>query len=117
MKKIITPALALLLIISSFGFKAINSTEIVGTYGVSDTDPSQIELVLNKDHSYTYQDFSNSSKKIEVSGEWELKNKNTILLKSDSELSFHRKWKIVNEGKTAKSRNGLCFYTISKKQG
>lgn len=115
MKKLISPAVALLLIISTFGFKATNSTELTGTYGVSDTDPSQIELVLNEDHSYTYQDFSNSAKKIEVSGEWELKNKNTILLKSDSELSFHNKWKIVDEGKTAKSRNGLCFYTLGKK--
>ena len=115
MKKLITPALALLLICSTFGFKATNLTELIGTYGVSDSDPSQIELVLNEDHSYTYQDFSNPSKKIQVSGEWELKNKNTLNLKSDSDLSFHKKWKIVDEGQTAKSRNGISFYTIRKK--
>ena len=96
MKKLITPALALLFIISSFGFKANHLNELIGTYGVSDTDPSQIELVLNEDYSYTYQDFSNPSKKIEVSGQWELRKENIVILNSDSELSFHKKWKIVS---------------------
>jgi len=114
MKKLFPSSMIILFMVCSFGFKAPNSAEFTGTYGVGDNDPSQIELVLNEDYTYTYQDFSNPKKNIKVSGEWELKSKNTVLLKSDSELSFHKKWKIVVEGKTAKSRNGLCFYTLNK---
>ena len=104
---------ALLLTLSSF----VNSTptEFTGVYGVSENDPSQIELTLNEDKTFSYKDFSNPSKKIDVNGNWELKNKHIHFINYSSVYSFHSKWKIVDHGKVAKSRKGITFYTLVKK--
>ena len=104
---------ALLFILSSF----INSTSsgFTRVYGVSENDPSAIELTLNEDKTFTYKDFSNPSKKIDVKGNWELKNKHIHLVNYNSEYSFHAKWKIVKDGMVAKSRKGMTFYSLERK--
>jgi uncharacterized protein (DUF2147 family) len=87
---------------------------IVGTYGVTENNPNKIELKLNADKTFTYKDFSNMEKQIDVTGNWELKN-NTVLLKDyQSDFSFHNKWKIKNDGQIATARKGLTFYTLMK---
>jgi len=98
--------------LSSFSWTS--EKEITGTYGVSDNDPSGIKLTLNEDHTFTYTDFSNPSKKIDVSGNWELKRNVVVLTNYTSDYSFHTNWKIEQNGEIAKSRKGLCFYTLGK---
>ena len=84
-------------------------------YLKNDESTHEIELTLNKDKTFTYQDLSNSSKQINVRGNWEVKN-NTIFLKNaESAFPFHHKWKITQKGTVAKSRKGMSFYTLHKK--
>lgn len=85
------------------------------TYGVSEDNQSQIELRLNKDFTFTYQDLSNSSMKIVVEGTYRIKDKKVLLSANNNEVKFHDKWKITNDGDAAKSRKGLAFYTLRKK--
>ena len=101
-----------LLILSSFSNK--QTIDFIGTYGVSDNDPSKIELVLNGDQTFSYQDFSNPSAPINIKGNWKRKNNQVILKDYNTELSFHSKWKIAKDGKLIKSRKGMTFYTLAK---
>jgi len=101
------------LILSSFSNK--QPIDFTGTYGVSDNDPSKIELVLNGDRTFTYQDFSNPNAQLNVKGNWEIENSQVILKDYNTELSFHSKWKIAKDGKIIKSRKGMTFYTLQKK--
>jgi hypothetical protein len=98
--------------LSSFTKNADN--QYTGTYGVSEGDHSGIRLTLNEDKTFTYTDFSNPSKKIDVSGNWEVKRNVVILTNYTSAYSFHTNWKIEQNGEVAKSRKGLCFYTLGK---
>jgi uncharacterized protein (DUF2147 family) len=103
---------AFLLVLMSLT-KAPNAN-FIGTYGVSDSNPNKIELTLNADHTFTYKDFSNAEKQIDVQGNWEAKNDVVTLTNYTSDFSFHNKWKIKMEGKVAKSRKGMTFYTLVK---
>lgn len=115
MKTIFPSTLIIGILFAISSFTKPDETGLTGTYGVSENDPAQIELILNKDHTFTYQDLSNPDKNINVSGNWSFKN-NQIILKDDrSELSFNDKWKIINDGTIAKSRKGMTFYTLRKR--
>lgn len=103
--------------LATLSFTKYPENHLAGTYGVSKEDLSQIRLTLNEDHSFTYQDFSNSSKRIAVEGNWELKGKFVVLENTDSKYSFHRKWKISKNGMIAKSRKGMTFYRLCKCDG
>ena len=97
---------------SSFIYK--DTIEYIGTYEVSESDPSQIKLTINRDHTFYYQDFSINDKKIVVKGTWTLQGKRIILHGSNSEKKYHNVWTISEDGKVAKSRKGLTFYKICK---
>lgn len=56
-----------------------NENQLVATYGVSKSDPSQIELTLNVDHTFYFQDFTLTDKKIKTHGNWELQGKKVVL--------------------------------------
>ena len=103
---------AFLFVFMSFT-KAPNA-DFIGTYGVSDSNPNKIELTLNADQTFSYKDFSNAEKQIDVQGNWELKNNVVTLKNYTSDFSFHHKWKIKMDGKVAKSRKGMTFYTLVK---
>ncbi len=115
MKEKIQTSVTLAILLSLFSFTITAKIDITGTYGVSENDSLNIELTLNSDNTFTYKDFSNSVKLIDTKGNWELKNKKVILKNFKSEYSFHTKWKISKEGKVAKSRKGITFYTLMKK--
>lgn len=115
MKNLIKVSFLVVLITVSYAFTEKSDSEFIGVYGVSADDPSQIQLVLNDDHSFTYQDFSNPDHKIDVDGKWELKNDKIILSGSDINLRFHSKWKISDDGQVAKSRMGMSFYSLVRK--
>ncbi|WP_317899776.1 hypothetical protein [Aurantibacillus circumpalustris] len=93
-----------------------HSNEFIGTYGVSSSDPSQIKLTINSDHTFYYQDFSVSDKKIIMKGNWTLKGQKVILNGNNSEKNFHHVWHFVENGQVAKSRKGLTFYRLCKKE-
>ncbi|MES2515785.1 MAG: hypothetical protein V4580_16650 [Bacteroidota bacterium] len=114
MKNLFNLSLAIV-ILATLSFTTVSEPGFIGTYGVSKDDPSHIELKLNKDHTFSYQDFSVPSKKINVVGNWELKHNYVILKTADTKVSFHHKWKFNADGSTAKSRNGLTFYTLEKR--
>ncbi len=103
------------LLSTSFAFTDNADNKIIGTYGVSENDPSQIELIINDDYSFTYQDFSNSKQKIQVYGTWKLKNNAIILHSNQADAQFHNKWRISEDGHIAKSRKGLTFYKLCRK--
>lgn len=103
---------AFLLVLMSF--TNAPNTDFIGTYGVSDSNPNKIELTLNADQTFTYKDFSNSEKQIDVQGNWEAKNDVIVLKNYTSAFSFHNKWKIKMDGKVAKSRKGMTFYRLVK---
>jgi len=108
----------ILLLASLFFFTSFTmapENELYGTYGVADADPAQIELVLNEDHTFIYQDYSNSAKKIEVSGNWDLNKGHVILKDAEADVKFHTKWKISGDNKVAKSRMGMTFYRLVRK--
>ncbi|PBQ33261.1 hypothetical protein CNR22_16255 [Sphingobacteriaceae bacterium] len=109
--KILT-VLATIILMSSFTNK--NTTEFIGTYGVTASDPAQIKLVLNSDQTFYYQDFSMQDNKISVKGTWTLKGKKVILKGSDSTKKFHSIWTFSANGQVAKSRRGLTFYSLGK---
>lgn len=115
MKSIIKFSLVLLTITICFAFASKNNDGINATFGVSAEDPSQIELKLNKDYTFFYQDFSIPSEKIEVQGTYQIEKNKIQLMSESEEVDFHDQWKIVENGEAAKSRKGLTFYTLRKK--
>jgi len=112
MNRILKTTLSLLFLATLFSFTTIDKESIVGVYGVCESDPSAIQLTLNDDQTFTYRDHSNPNKRIDVQGNWELKNKNVVLTNYTSDYSFHTKWKIDQDGKVAKSKKGLTWYTL-----
>ena len=100
---------------SSFSDKT--SGEFIGTYGVSPSDPAQIKLTINSDHTFYYQDFSVGDKKIVVEGNWSLKGGKVVLNDKDSGKKFHNVWSFVENGQVAKSRRGITFYRLCKIDG
>lgn len=103
---------AILLLASSFAAQA--GYNFVGTYGVSKTDPSQIHLTINQDHTYTYRENRGAKGTVEIRGNWEMKGKTVVLNNTSSDMHIHNKWRFKQEGKIAKSRRGLSFYTLGK---
>lgn len=95
-------------------FAENNSSTFIGTYSVSDKDPSQIKLTLNSDHTFYYQDFSNPNQKIAVEGNWTMRGKKLVLASSKGDKDFHKVWTFVENGQIAKSRKGLSFYRLCK---
>jgi hypothetical protein len=113
MKNLFKLSVFIVIISATFSFTHVPEPGFIGTYGVSKNDPSHIELTLNKDHTFSYQDFSVPGKKINVAGNWEKKGK-YVILKTDTKVSFHDKWKFSEDGSIAKSRNGMTFYALEK---
>lgn len=113
MKNNLISKIALLVMVTLLSsFVAKKELPVIGVYGVSKDDPSQIELVINSDHSFTYKDYSNPSKPINVKGNWSDKENSVVLEATDARSAFHKKWKI--SGNVAKSRKGLTFYRLCR---
>jgi len=102
--------LATVILMSSFSIK--NTQQFIGTYGVSASDPAQIKLIINPDHTFYYQDFSISDKKIVTRGNWTLKGNKVVL--EDNDIKFHNVWTFEENGEVAKSRKGLTFYRLCR---
>lgn len=95
-------------------FAPIEPEPFIGTYGVSDLDPSDIQLTIQGDHTFYYQDFSNPDRKIVRSGTWSMKGKHVVLKDKAKTKNFHHVWKFRNDGRVAQSRKGITFYRLCK---
>lgn len=115
MKTSIKLSVVLFIISVCSAFTNMKNDGLNVTYGVSENDPSQIELRLNKDYTFTYQDFSITSQKITVNGTYQIKNNKIQLISKDKVAKYHDIWNLSNDNKTAKSRKGLTFYTLQIK--
>lgn len=98
-----------------FSFQSTNrSKEFIGTYGVAENDPSNIRLQLYTSNTFDYQDHSDITNKINVSGKW-IQNGNTVRLQvTDENLTFHSKWIFKKNGAKAVARKGMTWYTLHK---
>lgn len=109
-QSILLTAIALIL----FAFTPKKQASFVGTYGVSASNPAQISLSIFANQTYYYQDFSVPNQKIISRGKW-VQTRNTLTLQDENgQKNFHRVWKFNPETKLAKSRKGLCFYSLCK---
>lgn len=97
-----------------YSFTPKETVNFIGTYGVSEQDPSQIRLTLKADNTFTYQDFSATDKKIAVNGTWQLKGNRVKLNSNTNDIRFHDTWTFVNYGNVTKSHKGLLFYRLCK---
>lgn len=114
MIKIVKNLVFLTLVWFLSSFTGTDYLKFIGTYGVSETDPSRIQLTLKADQTFYYQDFSVSSHKIVAQGSWTLKGNKVVLSDKNAGRRFHRVWTFDKEGKVARSRNGLTFYRLCK---
>lgn len=115
MKSILRLIPILLLSIFLFAFTGGKDEGIENTFGVCHTDNCPIKLNLHKDFTFTYQDLSVSDRPIKVQGHYTLKGRKVILEANDHDMRFHSKWKISEDGTTARARKGLCFYILRSK--
>jgi len=114
MKTIIKYSILLLVCTLSVAFTYKANPSCLGVYGVSEEDPSHIQLTLKEDKTFSYQDFSDAKNKIQTSGTWVQKGNKIILKSSESQLRFHHVWTLSDNGKQVKSRKGLCYYSLCK---
>ncbi len=105
---------ALFFLVLLFSFKAKDPQLFIGTYGVSNIDPSNIQLKIKADKTFYYQDFSNPAKKIMVTGTWENKANKVYLHASNASQKFHDVWEIESNQQVATARKGLCFYRLCR---
>lgn len=103
-----------ILAITCFGFSTATKG-LNATFGVSENDPSQIELKLHDNFTFSYQDLSNSTNAIYTQGKYSVKNETIFLDAVNNTVDFHSKWKLSDDGTIAKSRKGMCFYRLMKK--
>lgn len=83
-----------------------------GTYGICSCENIsenrlRVELILNEDNTFHYFDNSNTSKIIDVKGNWTLNNNSIQLKDYKSDISIHNLWKFDKNEKCLKSRKGL----------
>ena len=97
---------SLFIIIASFTIKS--NSDYSGTYG-----DSIMKLELNENHTFNYNSSFDSQNVIKEKGTWEIKKGNVYLQSNNKALPL--KWKVKNNGKTIKARNGMIFYTLQKK--
>ena len=107
-KMVLTLAVA-----ATFSFSPNPEAGIAGKYGVCACQEAPIvQLTLNEDHSFSYLDRSNPSKKVDVTGTWTLEKGRVVLGGYTSTYSFHTIWKVEDGGMTVKSRKGLAWYRL-----
>lgn len=111
-KKFFLPVFLSLTVVFGVGFSHAPGLEV--TYGVSAYDPSAITLTLHEDFTFEYQDLSDREAEVRVQGSYTLKKNQVLLEATDKEISFHKTWKISEDGVVARSRKGLTFYTLQK---
>ena len=106
-------AAAMFFLLTAFNYEE-PAPRFVGSYGVSESDPSRINLKINTDGTFEYRDFSNPAKAISTRGKWVVKHKKVLLKYPENAVRMHSAWSFDEDGMVAKSRNGLCFYRLCR---
>ena len=114
MQKIFQLVFVLMTAILLSSFTNSNTSGFIGTYGVTSVNSSKVNLTINSDNTFYFQDFSDSENKIIAQGTWTLKGKKVVLEDLNSESKFHDVWTFDETGNVAHSRKGLCFYRLCK---
>lgn len=114
MKKLLFIPLMAICLFAVMSFNSVSEKTVIGMYGVHESDPAKIQLMINADHTFTYQDYSDMSKIIIVSGRWEQQEEFVVLKDYVSTYKFHDVWKISPDGKVARSKMGMLIYTLTK---
>lgn len=114
MQTIKTTTVLFIIAVLLISFTPPNNKGLSVSYGTYGTTSAQIELILHKDFSFSYHDYSISQQSVEVSGTYILKN-NKVFLHADNNVKFRDRWKIKNEGHSIVSRQGLCYYILRQK--
>ena len=83
-----------------------------GEYGDVEQNGT-IGLLLKKDGSFLYTDYSNPENLVEVRGKFETNERVIILSGNEEHPNFHQKWKVNKEGNAIKSRKGATFYRLA----
>jgi len=114
---------AVMLLISSYAFTPVHSSEIApsvaGKYGVcalteAESKACSVELTLNTDNTFTYFDHSDEANKIDVSGKWTLQEGDVVLTDYPAGVKIHRIWKTDKDTPCLKSRKGTTFYRLCR---
>ena len=113
MKKLALLSFLVLFSFAAFAGNPSDKKDWIGTYGVSQNDPAQIELQLLEDGTFSYQDFSDTQNKLKISGNWHVEKGHLILEDEGAASTFHSKWKL--DGNAIKSRKGMTFYRLCRK--
>jgi hypothetical protein len=104
--QLVAVSLLSLLMASFNGITPTQEKGIEASYG-----DEKVQLVLEDDFSFHYKDLCNS-KKIDVSGTYEIDGNKVHLSATDKSASFHDTWKLLNNQQVAKSRKGLLFMRL-----
>ena len=113
-KPITRTPLAILAVASSLAFTPVDHEGLNATYGVPESDPSQIELSLRSDLTFTYQDLSVADAPVLVHGTYAISRNKVRLQATDTDVRFHDTWTVRENGMKATSRKGLAFYTLRR---
>lgn len=98
--------------LSPSAFAAEKTDPMVGTFGRIGS--TQIQLTINDDFTFSYQDYSSNENNGSIDGTWAFRRGKVVLTATCTEKKFHQVWKITNRGQTAKSRKGLSFFRLCK---
>jgi hypothetical protein len=112
--KVLKSIILLVFLFSSFAFKGAAQLDFIGTYGISKNYPGKLELKINADKTFSYQDYSDPKNKIEAQGTWELKDNKIMLQDQTATFPYHAKWKIEKGGKAVRTRKGMEFIRLAK---
>lgn len=113
---LLIPVLALSLF-AVMSFKSVTEKDMVGMYTIAAGSYSKIELKINADHTFSYQDYTDMNNIVIVSGRWEKQEEFIVLKDYVTTHKFNDIWKVSADGKTARSKAGIIIYTLEKREG
>jgi|GEM_PF-5084719 len=116
MKKLIYTLSAVVCFIAVMSFTP-ETKNVIGIYTAAPAGPGHIQLNLKYDHTFIYQDVSNTNKQVMVYGRWNEDGEYVTLKDYVTTFNLHDKWQITNSGNTVKARIGTTYCTLQKQPG
>jgi predicted transcriptional regulator len=89
----------------------IAKTKVYGTCQCEGATPtaSKVELTLNADQTFHYQNSSVPAKKVDISGNWSVNGKKIVL---EAANNFRQNWKFDKNQSCVVTRKGLEFIRL-----
>lgn len=117
MKKFFQVLSLALCLVAVMSFKSVSERDMIGIYGGIKDDPGKIQLQINADHTFTYQDHSNPNQIVVITGRWEKQEEFIVLKDYVATYKLHDIWKVSADGKVARSKMGITIHTLLKQEG